>query len=67
MRIVRTRHSEIAMNHMIAASGKPMITGIAMPGLRFAHKARFAAGITINLGGAGLLLSDLNRVAPSFG
>jgi len=61
------RHTAIAMNHSIAAARKPMITSIALPGRRFADKSRFVAGIAITLLGAGVLLSDLIALIPSFG
>lgn len=67
MSIVTARHTGIAMNHLIADSWKPLITISAIPAARFAHEIRFVAGIAIALGGAGLLLSDLIHVAPSFG
>lgn len=55
------------MNHLIAATRKPVITSIALPGRRFANKIRFVAGIAITLLGAGVLLSDLIALIPSFG
>jgi hypothetical protein len=42
----------IAMNHLIAATRKPVITSIALPGRRLADKIRFVAGIAITSGGA---------------
>ena len=67
MRFVTTRHTEITMNHPIAATWKPVITSIALPGRRLADRIRFVAGIAITLGGAGVLLSDLIHLMPSFG
>ena len=67
MPIVTIRHPVIAMNHLIAATRKPVITSIALPGRRFADKSRFVAGIAITSGGAGVLLSDLLAIIPSFG
>ena len=65
MGTVTTRHTEIAMNHLIAERSKPLITGSTIPGGRFARNARFVAGIAIALGGAGVLLSDLIHRVPS--
>ena len=67
MRFVTTKHTEITMNHSIAATWKPAITGIVLPGRRLGDKIRFVAGIAITLGGAGVLLSDLIHLMPSFG
>lgn len=55
------------MNHPTAATWKPVITSIALPGLRRAVNIRFVAGIAISLVGAGVLLSDLIPLIQSFG
>jgi len=67
MHFVTTRHTEIAMNHSIAASWKPAITSIALPGRRLGDKIRFVAGIAISVGGAGVLLSDMMHLIASLG
>jgi len=67
MSIVTTSHLEIAMNHPIADPRKPTTTSIGVLGRQFAHKLRFVASIAITLGGAGVLVSDLIRLLPSFG
>ena len=64
---VTTKHTEITMNHPIAATWKPAITSIAIPGRRFGDEIRFVAGIAITLFGAGVLLSDLIPLIRSFG
>jgi len=61
MRFVSTKHTEIAMNQPIAATWKPQITNIALPGRRLGDKLRFVAGLAINLAGAGVLLADISR------
>ena len=67
MSIVTTSHTETTMNQQTAATRKPAITSIAGPGRRRTHKVRLVAGIAINLGGAGLLLSDPTHLLPSLG
>ena len=67
MHFVTTRHTEITMNHSIAASWKPVITSTALPGRRLGDKIRFAAGLVISVGGAGVLLSDMMHLIASLG
>ena len=55
------------MNHSIAATWKPAITSIALPGRRLGDKIRFVAGIAISVGGAGVLLSDMMHLIASLG
>ena len=55
------------MNHSIAATWKPAITSIGLPGRRLGDKIRFVTGIAISLVGAGVLLSDLIPFIQSFG
>jgi len=66
MRSVRTRYTEIAMNHPTAVTRKPTITSIALSDRRFADKIRFLAGIAITLAGAGVWLADMARFISSF-
>lgn len=54
-------------DHPIAATWKPEITAIALPGRRLADRIRFLAGIATTLGGAGVLLSDLIALIPPLG
>ena len=61
MRSVRTRYTEIAMNHPNAVTRRPMITSFALCAHRFAGKVRFVAGIAISLVGAGAFLADQAR------
>ena len=67
MHFVTTRHPEITMNHPIAATWKPQVTSIALPGRRLGDKIRFVAGVVITLGGAGVLLSDMMHLIASLG
>ena len=66
MRIVTTKHTEIAVNHPIAATRKPAIASIALSRSRLADKIRFVAGIAISLVGAGVFLANMARLIPSF-
>ena len=66
IRIVTTRYTEIAMNHPIAATWKPVIMSTVLRWNRFADKIRFVAGIVITLVGAGVLLADVARLILSF-
>jgi len=66
MRFVTTKHTEITMNHPIAATWRPAIASIAIPGRRLADRIRFVAGIAITLGGAGVLLSDFIALIPPY-
>ena len=65
MGIVTTTRTEIAMNHLIADSRKPLPTSSVLPGRRLLHEIRFVAGIAI--GGASVLLSDLIQLMPALG
>ena len=65
--IVRKRHTEIDLNHLIADRRKPLPTSSVLPGRRLLHEIRFVAGIAVAIGGTGVLLSDLIHLMPALG
>lgn len=67
MRSVMTRHTETKLSPTIAASTKSMFASGADTLWRRLYKLRFAAGVAIAMGGAGVLLSHLISFASSLG
>lgn len=55
------------MNRPVAASRTSPAASVAIPGRRLANKIRFVVGLSVSVGGAGVLLSDVMRLFASLG